>query len=313
MFRLLVLAFTRPADIYHFQWFKFPPIDFLIVFFLRRLARANVVFTAHNVVPHGAEQGRHRFLGLLYREVDHIVVHNASTAEDIARRFSVAPDHFSVVPHGIISLKANGVPEHKEIVRDFATSHDACFLFFGRGSRYKGLDILLQAWPKAATGCNANAGLIVMGAIDDDIKAIAQSAADRSEGSLLLVDEFVSEADLFNAVECCDVVVLPHRSISQSGVLLSVLGLGVPVLVSALPGLLEPFAIAPVGWEFDGSEGSLVTQLSFLIDHADQVAAVRDDRESWDAVRAAYDWKTIARRSVTLYQELVATAARDKV
>ena len=311
-FRLLLAAFTRPAEIYHFQWFKFPPLDLLLVFVLRRVARAKVVYTAHNVVPHGAEQRRHRFLGRLYREVDHIVVHNAGTADDIAQRFSVAREKFTVVPHGAISLQVKGTPEHKKRVRDFAQSHDTCFLFFGRGSRYKGLDILLAAWPKAAAAGKTNAGLIVIGAIDDDLKALAQRTADASDGSLLLVDEFVSEADLFNAVEQCDVVVLPHRTISQSGVLLSVLGLGAPVLVSALPGLLEPFTIASVGWQFDGSEEALVKQMTYLASHAEAVSTVRDDRESWDAIRRAYEWTAIARRTALLYENLVIAPARSE-
>ena len=120
-----------------------------------------------------------------------------------------------------------------------------------------------------------------------------------------------SEADLLQAVQRCDVVVLPHRTISQSGVLLSVLGLGVPVLVSALPGLLEPFDTAPVGWQFDGTEAGLIKQLTFLADHPEAVSAVRDDHEGWEAVRRAYDWTNIARTSAALYQSLVATSAPD--
>ena len=138
------------------------------MFVLRHLARAKVVYTAHNVVPHGAEERRHRFLGLAYRAVDHIVVHNAKTADDIATRFSVARECFSVVPHGTISLEAKGTPEHKQRVNDFVDKHDTCFLFFGRGSRYKGLDILLEAWPKVTAAGAASAGLIVMGAVDDE-------------------------------------------------------------------------------------------------------------------------------------------------
>jgi len=309
MLRLLVVAFSRPADVYHFQWFKFPPLDLLFVFALRRVARAKVVYTAHNVVPHGAEQRRQRFLGRLYREVDHIVVHNADTAEDIAQRFSVTREKFTVVAHGAISLEAKGTLEHKTRVQDIASGRATCFLFFGRGSRYKGLDILLEAWPKVAAAGNANASLIVMGRVDDDLKVLAQRTASAAEGSLLLVDDFVSEADLFNAVQHCDVVVLPHRTISQSGVLLSVLGLGVPVLVSALPGLLEPFAIAPVGWQFDGSEEALVKQMTHLAGHAEAISAVRDDRENWDAIRRAYDWTAIARRTAILYQDLITTPA----
>lgn len=310
MLRILVAAFTGKVDIYHFQWFKFPLVDLLCVIFLQRLARTQVVFTAHNVVPHGATTGRHWLLGKIYRTVDHIIVHNSSTAEEISRRFSVEPDRFSVLPHGIINLESKGTPSHQQQVNNFVKSHDTCFLFLGRGSYYKGLDILLKAWPEASLTSVSNIGLIVMGAVDDELKKSAKQAASVSKDTVLLVDEYVSEADLFQAVQACDVVVLPYRTISQSGVLLSVLGLGVPVLVSSQPGLLEPLALAPVGWQFDGTEAGLSEQLKFLGDNPQVISGVRDKQQYWDTVADAYNWKTIGCSNATLYRKLVMTPPR---
>ena len=311
MLRILVAAFTSPVDIYHFQWFKFPPVDLLCVIILRRFACAHVVFTAHNVVPHGAEKGRHWFLGRIYKAVEHIIVHHASTAEEISRRFSIDRDRFSVLRHGVINLDAQGTPRHQKQLSEFVASHDSCFLYLGHGNRYKGLDLLLKAWPQVSAASERNVGLIVVGAVDDEIKPIAKRATYESSDTVLLVDEHVPEADLFHAVQLCDVVVLPHRNISQSGVLLSVLGLGVPVLVSALPGLLEPLDIAPVGWQFDGTEAGLVNQLTFLADHPQAVSDVRENREAWEAIRRAYDWNTIGCSGVALYRNVLAQTVHE--
>ena len=97
---------------------------------------------------------------------------------------------------------------------------------------------------------------------------------------------------------------LPHREISQSGVLLSVLGLGAPVLVASLPGLLEPFEVATVGWQFDGTETGLVERLTYLADRPEAIAAVRDDKAGWEAVNRAYDWTGIAAGGAELYRRL---------
>lgn len=302
--RLLAAAISEPANVYHFQWFRFTPADLLCVIILQRLAGARVVFTAHNVVPHGGEKRRHWFLGKIYKVVDQIIVHNASTADEISQRFSIERDRFSVLRHGLIDMEAHGTPRHEEQMNEFAASHDSCFLFLGHGSRYKGLDILLTAWPEVSAASTRRVGLIVVGSVDDELKPIAKQAEYESGDSLLLVDEHVPEADLYHALQLCDVVVLPYRVISQSGVLLSVLGLGVPMLVAALPGLLEPLEIAPVGWRFDGTEAGLVSQLTYLADHPQVASDVRSDHESWEAVRREYDWKTIAENSADVYRNV---------
>ncbi|MGI9262287.1 MAG: glycosyltransferase family 4 protein [Woeseiaceae bacterium] len=305
MLRILTAAISSPPDVYHFQWFKFTPVDLLCIMILKKMSGARVVFTAHNVVPHGAEKKRHRLLGKIYETVDHVIVHNASTAEEISRRFSINPERFSVLRHGLIDMEAQGTPLYREQLREFVADREACFLFLGRGSRYKGLDILLQAWPEVSATSTRNVGLIVMGAVDDDIKPVAARAVDTSANTLLLVDEHVPEADLYHALQMCDVVVLPHRVISQSGVLLSVIGLRVPMLVAALPGLLEPLGIAPVGWQFDGTKEGLVSQLKHLADNPEAVSEVRDNQEAWNSVRREYDWKTIARNGAAVYRDVV--------
>jgi glycosyltransferase involved in cell wall biosynthesis len=83
-----------------------------------------------------------------------------------------------------------------------------------------------------------------------------------------------------------------------------VIGLGVPMLVAALPGLLEPLSIAPVGWQFDATKKGLVSQLMYLADHPEEVSDVLNNREAWEAISREYDWKTIADRAVTVYRNV---------
>jgi len=310
MLRIFAAGFRRTGSIFHFQWVKFPPVDLLVIVLLRKVTGARVVLTAHNVVPHGEDSGRHRMLGRVYRTVDRIVVHNADTAAEISRRFSVDPGKMCVLRHGLINLGSEGTPRHDVRLRRFIASRDICFVFFGRGSRYKGLDMLLDAWPRVVAATNVDAGLIVIGAVDPDLKAVANRAADDFPASLLLIDERVPEADLYLAATSSDVVILPHRKISQSGVLLSVLGLAIPVLVSPLAGLREPLDLATVGWSFDGTEEGLARQLGMLIDNPGVLANVKNDRSAWAAIEQAYDWNTIAAEGSALYEEMLADSTR---
>jgi glycosyltransferase involved in cell wall biosynthesis len=304
MLRILASGLWGGGSIYHFQWVKFPPIDLLVIVGLRRLAGARVVLTAHNVVPHGAEKGSHQVLGRIYRAVDCIVVHHADTAAEISRRFSVDESKIKTLRHGLIDLEGNGKPLHESQLRRFAASHDTCFVFFGRGSHYKGLDLLLDAWIRTIGSTGASAGLIAIGAIDPALKASATKAVDSAHGSLLVIDEHATEADLYIAVTSSNAVILPHRKISQSGVLLSVLGLQIPVVVAPLAGLMEPLELAPVGWTFDGSAEGLARQLLLLVENPAMLSDVKNDRQAWRTVKDAYDWNAIAVEGLRLYDSL---------
>jgi glycosyltransferase involved in cell wall biosynthesis len=290
--------------VYHFQWVKFAPVDLLVIRILRRFAEAKIVLTAHNAVPHGAESRKHRILGYVYRTVDCIVVHHLDTAAEISRRFSVDGGKIRILRHGLIDLERKGDPRYESKLREFAASHDTCFVFFGRGSHYKGLDLLLDAWIQVITATQASAGLIVIGAIDTNLKAVATQAANKVPGSLLLIDERVSEADLYIAARLSNAVILPHRRISQSGVLLSVLGLEIPVIVAPLAGLTEPLESAPVGWTFDGTAEGLAYRLGLLIDNPAKLSEVKNNRQAWKTVNDAYDWDAIAAEGLRVYEDL---------
>ena len=302
--RLAADACKRPAALYHFQWFKLPWVDALLVLLLRKAVGARVVMTAHNVVPHDGENGRHRALERLYRAVDAIVVHHEKTASEIVARFGVDASRIHVLRHGPIKIDGRGRARHRRSLKRFAAQHGLKFLFLGRGSRYKGLDILLDAWARFDADAKTSAGLIVIGAIDSELKDDAARAASR-HASLLVIDERVAEADLHHAMRCADVVVLPHRRISQSGVLLSALGRRKPVLVAPRPGLVEPLEIATVGWRFDGTAAGLADRLAFLASHPDEVARVRGDRDAWKLVQDAYAWRNIGRNATNVYLELI--------
>jgi len=305
MLRLALDALFAPADIYHFQWFKLPWADYFFVLLLRKVAGVRVVMTAHNVVPHQEEGKRHRWLGRIYWTVDGVVVHNVKAAHQIAERFSVALSRISVIRHGPIKIEARGRSKHRRCIKRFAAACDLRFLFIGRGSSYKGLDVLLEAWTRFVKSAPGKPGLIVIGAVDKDLKNLAADVAREYAESLLVIDEYVAEADLYHAIRNADVAVLPHRRISQSGVLLTVLGRRIPVLVSPLPGLLEPFEFARVGWQFDGSVEGLVSSLIFLATHREQVTRVRGDEEAWRAVREAYAWRHIGSRAREIYLGLI--------
>jgi len=114
-------------------------------------------------------------------------------------------------------------------------------LFPGHLRRYKGIDVLLEAWasaelPRRAVLVLAGESYLPRGRLD---RMIARSGKHRR---ICRIDRYLSEdgiRELFAATDC---VVLPYHCASQSGWAPVVQSAGRPVIVSEAGGLVEQFS-----------------------------------------------------------------------
>jgi glycosyltransferase involved in cell wall biosynthesis len=111
-------------------------------------------------------------------------------------------------------------------------------LFFGYVRRYKGLDTLLEAWPNVRA--RRPATLVVAGEFYEDAapyRALAQAAG--GEPGVRLLERYIPDEEVEALFKAADLVVLPYRSATQSGVTHVAYALGVPVLTTDVGGLAE--------------------------------------------------------------------------
>ena len=303
MLRTLLLVLRQKKGIVHLQWSKAQIIDYLFVKIIKTLTRNKVIFTAHNAVPHNKEQSKHKWLGFLYRTVDAMIVHTESTKDKIKKRFNVSSNQIHVFKHGLINLE-KGNSSHKKAITDFCDHDGITFCFFGIGSKYKGLDTLFNAWQKVANSEDFSGRLLVVGKIEKSLRDKLNPIIQKHSSNILVIDKFVPEGDLYNAVISSDVIVFPYHEISQSGALLSVIGLRKPIIVSNLPGLTEPFDIADIGWKFKDGANDLAHIIKKLIRHPDMVHKINSNQEVWKKIEKYYSWETISKKHEQLYIQL---------
>ena len=242
-FAVAALARRLRPNVIHFHCTH--PISVLYLALLQSLNRP-LVATAHVVTPH--EQIR--FQEAVYRRVhrlgDLIIAHSEFDNQRLQREFAVDPGRVAVIPHGEYSFFEQGFDRGGEpIDRESARRalglgpDEKVALFFGYIREYKGLDVLLEAWPRVAAAAPA-ARLVVAG---DPVRL---SSARRGElqhwaARLGAMHRFgyVPFADVARYFAAADLLVMPYRHISQSGVLYLALALGVPVVATRVGGLPE--------------------------------------------------------------------------
>jgi glycosyltransferase involved in cell wall biosynthesis len=116
---------------------------------------------------------------------------------------------------------------------------DKVLLFFGYVRTYKGLDLLIEAMPKLLEHDKKFKLLIVGEFYDSPQKYLDQIKTLNLSEHVKIINQFVANEDVYKYYLASDVVVLPYRSATQSGILNVAYGFNKPVLVTDVGGLAE--------------------------------------------------------------------------
>jgi glycosyltransferase involved in cell wall biosynthesis len=278
---------ARAADVVHFQWLTVQPLD------VHLLPRDRpTVLTAHDVLPREPRGGWAGVLAAqrrLYERVDHVVVHSEHGRGRLTGALGIDPARVTVIPHGAFTHLAALAPRLPDELAAVAPAPGTTpvVVLPGLLRPYKGLDVLLDAW-RGIDG----AQLWVVG-------MPRMPLPDALPPGVRLVPRFVTDAELAGVLRRADLVVLPYREIDQSGVLYAALGLGRPLLLSAVGGFPEVAATGAAELVAPGDAGALRAALRRLLDdpaRRDALAAAAAQQ-----ARTTYSWAAAARRHAALY------------
>jgi D-inositol-3-phosphate glycosyltransferase len=226
-------------DVVVFQWWH--PITALSSWYVARQARrggARVVFVCHNAWPHEGFPLAERLTRLALRTAHSIVALSDPVASELRRLLPEVP--VSVIPHPPFSALEPTGDSAVNVWRDRIDARpDAkIVLFFGNVRPYKGLRDLIDAFPNVAA--SANAVLVVAGTFFESIEDYRARIEELGLGdSVRLFDGYVPNEQVAPLFELSDLIVLPYRSASQSGVIPLAATFRKPVVATTAGGLAE--------------------------------------------------------------------------
>jgi len=286
------------ADVVHFQWLPIQHVDGLLM-----PRRVPLVLTAHDVLPREPRTGQLAAQKRLYHRVDAIVAHSASSRDRLVTEADVPHDKITVIPHGAFTHLADLAAASPALPPELAgaPADVPVVLFFGLLREYKGLDVLLDAWATARR-CRTAAELWIAGMPRMDTRAL--HAAGDAAGGVRWVERFVSDSEAAALLARADVVVLPYREIEQSGVLFSALGMGKPMVLSAVGGFPEIAAEGAAALVPPADPTALATTLARLV--GDPAERGRLAAGAHAAATGRYAWSAVAEAHEALYRGLLA-------
>jgi glycosyltransferase involved in cell wall biosynthesis len=283
---------ARDADVRHYQWLPIEPLDAFLVPPTRPR-----VMTMHNVIRRGGGKRQARVTRRLAERMDAVVVHTRHGARRL-EELGADPDRVHVIPHGAfehLTRQDAEVPLPDEL----AAVEGPVVLSFGMVRDYKGVDVLLRAFREVE-----GAELWIVGRpLNYSMEPLHELARNVS-AKVRFVTRYVTEPEIPAFFRRADLLVLPYRSVDQSGVLYAGLAFGKPMIVSDVGGFRE------VGEEHGaarlvppGDARALAGALSDLLADPQERAAL--GARAAAAAAGAYSWDRIARRTLDLYEELM--------
>lgn len=256
-------------------WVPFWAPAWFAVTRLARVGRAlQVLFVCHNVLPHDHAWWNRPLARIALSSGNSFIVHSQQDADHLLSFFPNAqvritplPTYQSVGPTALDPQTAR---------RQLGLEADQpVLLFFGFVRPYKGLDVLLDALP--AIRHEFPVHLLVVGEIWDD-EASFQAQVDQLGVSphVTFVNQYVPNEDLGRYFGAADVVVLPYRSATQSGVVQLAFGFGKPVITTHVGGLTEAVADKVNGLIVPPEDPSALAEAVFRFYHDDLGTSLTD-------------------------------------
>lgn len=318
--RLAAYLRRESFDVIHLGDVRFAPDA--IFHRLLRGSTAVLADTCHNLAPFAASgraaglSRRSALVAALYRRVyagfDAVFVHFESNRREFLARYRLDPGRVVALPHGneaIFAQLKRPALTAADLRRDLDLAGGTrVVLFFGTLSRYKGVDVLIEAFARLSARVPA-ARLVIAGfpAADFDVEAHRARARDLGVGaSVRFVPRYLEADEIAAWMECAEVAVFPYREIFQSGAVHVPLTLGVPVVatrVGAIPEVVE-----------DGRTGLLVppedpAALAEAIERllSDVELALRLAGAARVEAHERFAWRAIAATTLATYRRLLAS------
>jgi len=211
----------------------------VISFLIRKKYKNKILFITENVISHEANAIDKLLTRIGLKFASKYLILSEIVEKEVQQYSKGKKVYRSELPVYDCYKQAESI-DVKKLKQEFGFTKDSLvLLFFGYVRKYKGLDILIEAFPKILSQ-NPKAKLLIVGEFYDDPKEYSELIKKlKIEEKVKVINQFVPNEDVGKYYQAADVVILPYRSATQSGILNVAYGFYKPVIVTDVGGLAE--------------------------------------------------------------------------
>ncbi len=229
-------------DLIAIDWYQpyFGPTYYGITTLLKPELRRRLLFICENLVSHEGRSVDRLLTGLGLRHARRFLTLSERVAEEVRAMFGTqAPIYRSELPtFGWYRREDHFDAGAAKQELGFAPT-DRVLLFFGYIRKYKGLDILIDAFAQLHPR-HPELKLLVAGEFYDDEGSYREQITRLGlHRQVRIISQFIPNEQVAQYFQLSEVVVMPYRSATQSGILAIAYGYDTPVVITDVGGLRE--------------------------------------------------------------------------
>jgi glycosyltransferase involved in cell wall biosynthesis len=280
---------------------------------LARLCGHKVVLTVHNINA-GKRDNRDSLLNRislssLYRLAHLLIVHTPQSKIELLKEFPIKESKVSVVKHGMNNrVEQKGLTTVESRLALNIGSTEKVVLFFGNIDYYKGLDLLIDSLNFLSKDLINNFRLVIAG--NSKVAEYTNFIMGKIEGSGLSHRishhiGYIPDAEVEQYFMAADCIILPYRSIYQSGVIFMAYAFGLPILVADIANFRSDVADGETGFLIPSNTPHEISKA--LTDYFSSalyknLPETREQIKKW--ARENYSWDKIGAETRKLYDSL---------
>ncbi|MDR2887514.1 MAG: glycosyltransferase [Bacteroidales bacterium] len=283
---------SQKPDILIFKfWLPFMgPCFGTIARVVRKNKRTKVISIFDNVIPHEKRPGDKLFTRYYTGAIDGAIAMSQSVMDDITLFRKDIPVRLN--PHPVFDNFGPSISRSNAMASLGLDDSCSYMLFFGFIRKYKGLDLLIDAFADSRLR-NRNIKLIVAGEFYDDAEYYTGKVKEHAlESEVIFFDRFINDSEVTAFFSAADIVVQPYRSATQSGVTQIAYNFCKPMIVTDTGGLRETVPHQRCGYVVNPEPGSISDAIAdFFINNRKEEFAINVLHEkhkyAWSAMTAA--------------------------
>jgi glycosyltransferase involved in cell wall biosynthesis len=256
-----------------------------------------VLAITDNVIPHEKRLGDKQLASYFIKGCDGFVTMSKAVMSDLEKFTNTTNKKYLL--HPLYTAFGEKIPRQEARLKLNLKPEDQVILFFGLIRKYKGLDLLIEAFSLLKT--NPTNKLLIAGEFYEDkqpyLDLISKFHIDEQ---VILLDQFIPNDDVKLYFSAANIVALPYRSATQSGVTQVSFHFEVPTLVTNVGGLGEIIPHNVAGYVVEPNPKAIANSID------DYFANKKEQQftEGMKHEKQKYEWSIFVNEVVDLYNGL---------
>lgn len=203
---------------------------------MRHLKDVKIYGLLHNAIPHDAGRWQKAMSSRFIRRCERVICLSDSVAQDVKKLLPSYPDaQITKLFHPVYNDFGNAEERTRARKKLDFRADEKVLLYFGLIRPYKGLDTLLEAFNQLPEDYR----LIVAGEPYMSMEELHRIPSADGKKRIHWDLRFIPTEDIQCYFGAADLVVLPYKSATQSGVTAAAMHFGLPVIASKVGGLAD--------------------------------------------------------------------------